>query len=71
MAVILILLLASFIGQSEGAVTASVEIKSTWNGGGQAQVVLKNSGPNAVCGVKFQVTLPSGVILYMEKILLN
>jgi hypothetical protein len=56
-------LLLAFAGvqYSEAAVTASVKMVSTWNGGGQASIVFANSGPAPVCTVTFKLTMPSGV----------
>nr|QIO03923.1 expansin [Pratylenchus penetrans] len=56
-------IIAVLIDHTDAAVTASVKTASTWNGGGQYQVVINNSGPNPICGVVFKLTLPSGATI--------
>uniref|UniRef100_A0A914I0L6 Endoglucanase n=1 Tax=Globodera rostochiensis TaxID=31243 RepID=A0A914I0L6_GLORO len=47
---------------SSGSASASVTVVSTntWNGGGQVNFEVKNTGSTTLCGVKFSVTLPAG-----------
>nr|ABX79356.1 GHF5 endoglucanase precursor [Pratylenchus coffeae] len=47
-------------GGGSATVSASISVTSTWNGGGQFSVVIKNTGSKAVCKVVFKINLASG-----------
>jgi uncharacterized repeat protein (TIGR01451 family) len=65
-----LLLLPLFVllfGKSHADVSASVKTMSSWGSGGQFQVVINNNGPNPLCGVVFQLTMPNGVCTLSRK----
>jgi hypothetical protein len=60
----LLLLLAPGHGEAAAAsATVSLKTVSSWNGGSQVSVVIKNTGTMAICAATFRLTLPSGVNL--------